>query len=82
MLVGGAPWCCLNRDGRAGAVSELRLWLFDYGGAVVALEAHCSDLDLAPCLFVSTVALAMLWAGWRLATGSASTLLRAGAEMR
>ena len=82
MLSAGALWCCLNRDSRAGTVSELRLWLCVGGGAVVALEAQRSGLELAPCLFVATVAVAMLWAGWRLASGTASALLRAGSEMR
>lgn len=82
MLAAGALWCCLNRGSRAGAVSELRLWLCVFGAAVVALEAYRIGMDLAPCLFVSAVAVAMLHAGWRLASGTASALLRAGSEMR
>ena len=82
MLIACAAWCCLSRVGREEAAEELRLWLCVLGGAVVATELSRSGWELAPCLFASVVGIAMLWAGWRLATETASALLHAGSESR
>ena len=80
VLSAGAAWCCLSRSGRAQAAEELQLWLCVLGGVLVALEAQRGGWPIAPCLLVSAVAVAMLWAGWRLATETASCLIRAGSE--
>ncbi len=82
MLIAGAAWCCLARSSREESVEELRLWMCVLGGAVLSMEAHRSGLTLAPCLFVSAVGIALLWTGWRLATETASELLRCGSELR
>lgn len=82
MLSAGAAWCCLSRSGRREAAEELRLWLCVLGGVFVAIEAQRSGWAIAPCLFVTAVGMAMLWAGWRLATETASALLRVGGESR
>ena len=82
MLGAGAAWCCVFRASRREAVEELRLWLYVLSGVLVAIEAQRSVWAFAPCLFVSTVGMAMLWAGWRLATETASTLMHAGSESR
>ncbi len=55
-------------------------WICVLGGVFVALEAQRSGWAMASCLFVASVGLAMLWAGWRLATETASALLHAGSE--
>ncbi len=75
MLSAGAAWCCLFRSGRPEAAEELRLWLCVLGGVLVAIEAQRSGWALAPCLFGSAVGMAMVWAGWRLATETASSLI-------
>ena len=80
MLSLGAAWCCASRIGRAEAAEELRFWLCLLGAAAIAVEAQRTGWALAPCLFVAAVAMAMLWAGWRLATAAASALLHAGCE--
>ena len=80
LLTAGTAGCCLARDGRAQAVQELRLWLGLSAGVALAMEAHHRGLMLAPCLFVSAVGMAMLWAGWQLATETASSLLHAGSS--
>ena len=80
MLSAGAAWCCLSRRGCQEAAEELRLWLCVLGGVFVAIEAQRSGWAIAPCLFVAAVGMAMLWAGWRLATETASALLHAGDE--
>lgn len=82
MLSAGAAWCCLFRNGRQEAAEELRLWLCVLGGVLVAIEAERSGWALAPCLFVSSVGMAMVWTGWRLATETASSLMHAGGESR
>ena len=82
MLGAGAAWCCLSRSGSQEAAEELRLWLCVLGGVFVAIEAQRNGWAIAPCLFVAVVGMAMLWAGWRLATETASALLRAGGESR
>ena len=82
MLGAGASWCCLSRIGRREAVQELQLWLCVLGGAFVAIEAQRSGWPLAPCLFTSLAGMALLWAGWRLATANASALLHAGSDSR
>ena len=82
MLGAGASWCCLSRSTRQEALEELRLWLCVFGGAVVATLAQRNGWGLAPCVFVAVVGMAMLWAGWRLATETASALLVAGGESR
>ncbi|MBX9715144.1 MAG: hypothetical protein K2X42_00985, partial [Burkholderiaceae bacterium] len=69
-------------SGRAQAAEELQLWLCVLGGVLLALEAQRGGWPIAPCLLVSAVAVAMLWAGWRLATETASCLMRAGSESR
>lgn len=81
LLAAGAAGCCLARDGCAQAVQELRLWLGLFAGVALAMEAHHRGLMLAaPCLFVSAVGMAMLWAGWQLATETASSLLHASSS--
>lgn len=82
LLIAGAALCCLSRRGRLEAAEELRLWLCVLGGVLVAIVAQRTGWALAPCLFVSAVGVAMLWAGWRLATVTASSLMRAGSESR
>ena len=79
LLLLGALCCCLARKGRAETWQELRPWLWLLGGSVLATEAYKSGMTIAPCLFVFVVGVAMLWAGWQLATRTASALLRAGA---
>jgi hypothetical protein len=80
MLVAAAAWCCLSRGGPEEA-HELCIWLCVLSGAVVANELYRNGWSLAPCLFVSVVGMMLLWAGWRLATETASAMLRAGAEL-
>lgn len=80
LLAAAAVWCCLARKSRVGAVEELRLWLGMFGGALLSIEAARGGVALAPCLFVLAVGVAMSWSGWRLASGTASLLLRAGGE--
>ncbi len=80
LLSASAAWCCLARIGRDQALQELRTWVWLFAGAALATKAHRGGLTLAPCLFVSAVAMAMLWAGWRLATQVASALLHAGSR--
>ncbi len=82
MLAAAAAWCCLSRSTRQEALEELRLWLCVLGGAVVAIEVRRSGWALAPCAFVAAVGMGMVWAGWRLATETASTLLAAGGNSR
>ena len=82
MLGAGASWCCLSRRTRQEALKELWLWLCVFGGALVATLAQRSGWGLAPCIFVAVVGMAMLWAGWRLATETASALLAASGESR
>ena len=82
MLAAAAAWCCLARSTRQQALEELRLWLCVSGGAFVATLAQRSGWELAPCAFVAAVGMAMVWAGWRLATETASALLVAGGESR
>ncbi len=81
-LAVGALWCCASRDSRAGAADELGVWLWMLGGSLLALEAHRDGLAIAPCLFVAGVGLALVGAGWRLASVTATGLLRAGSEPR
>ena len=80
MLSAAAAWCCLFTSGRHEAAQELRLWLHVLGGVLVAMAAQRSGWEFAPCLFVSAAGLCMLWAGWRLATETASALMHAGSE--
>ena len=80
LLSASAAWCCLARIGHDQALQELRTWVWVFAGAALATEAHRGGLTLAPCLFVSAVAMAMLWAGWRLATQVATALLHAGSR--
>lgn len=82
MLGAGAAWCCLSRSARQEALEELRVWLCVFIGVFVAIESQRSGLALAPCLFVTAVGMAMLWAGWRLATETTSVLLRSRSESR
>jgi hypothetical protein len=82
MLAASAAWCCLSRSTRQEALEELRMWLWVLGGAVVAIEAHRSGWALALCAFVAAVGMGMAWAGWRLASGTASTLLAADGSSR
>lgn len=80
MLIAGAAWCCLSRRVRPDAAEELRLWLCFLGGVLFAIEAQRAGWSMAPCVLVSLVGVVMLWAGWRLATVTASSLMRAGSE--
>ena len=80
MLGTGAGWCCLSRSAPGQALQELWVWLWFLGGALVAIEAQRSGWGPAPCLFVAAVGMAMLWAGWRLASDTASALLTASQE--
>lgn len=82
LLAAAAAWCCLARESCAGAVEELRLWLWMFGGALLAIEAQRGGVALAPCLFVLAVGLAMLWAGWQLASVTGSAFLRPGSARR
>ena len=82
MMAASAAWCCLSRSTRQEALEELRMWLWVLGGAVVAIEANRSGWALAPCAFVAAAGMGMVWAGWRLAAGTASTLLAAGGNSR
>jgi len=77
----GAAWCCGSRDSLAGAVDELRVWLWVIVGAMLAIEAYGLGLAMAPCLFALSIGVAMLWAGWRLARVTSTELLRSGNEM-
>lgn len=77
LAVAASVVCCLARANPAQAAEELRLWLGLLGGAGLAIHAQVSGVSLAPCLFAATVGMAMLWAGWKLATQTASALLRA-----
>lgn len=80
LVVLSAAWCCWSRDGLAGAMDELRVWLWVLGGTVLAVDAYGRGLSMAPCLFVLAIGLAMLWAGWLLASVTASVFLRSGSE--
>ena len=82
VLAAAAAWCCLSRSTRQEALAELRLWLCVFGGAVVAIEMRHSGWELAPCVFVAAVGVGMVWAGWRLATATASALLTASDNSR
>lgn len=81
LVVIAAAWCCLARGSRAGAFDELRVWVLLLSGILLAMQARRAGLDVAPCLFVLAVGLAMLWAGWHLAGATASALLRSGSEI-
>jgi hypothetical protein len=80
LLAAAAAWCCLSRDSREGAAEELRLWAVLLAGVAFATFARASGIAFAPCIFASGIGLAMLWAGWRLAADTTSTLLRSGSE--
>ena len=82
LLLVGAAWCSLFRSNQEESLQELRPWLWLIVGSVVATEAHKTGVTFAPCLLVAAVAIAMIRAGWRLATETASALLRAGSELR
>ena len=82
MLCAGAAWCSLARRSRVETLVELQPWLWLFGGVVLAIEAQRNGLTLAPCYLVLGVGLVMLRAGWRLATVTASNLLRSGSESR
>ncbi len=80
LLAAAAAWCCLARNSSVGALAELRLWLWMFGGALLSIEAQRGGVQIAPCLFVLAVGVAMSRAGWRLASVTTSVLLRAGGE--
>lgn len=82
LLAAGAAWCCLARSGCDEALQELRPWLWLLSGSVIAAEAYEGGMTFAPCLVVSAVGVVMVWAGWRLATLTASGLLTAGSGSR
>ena len=82
MLGAAAAWCCASGANRQEAAAELRLWLCVLGGVLLANEAQRSGWAPAPCLFVLAVGVALLWAGWQLATETASSLMRAGSTSR
>lgn len=80
LVVAAAAWCCRARDSLAGTLDELRVWLWLVGGSMLAIGAYGRDLAIAPCLFALAVGLVVAWAGWRLATITASALLRSSSE--
>lgn len=80
LVVFGAAWCSRARDSLAGAMDELQVWLWVLGGTMLAIDAYGRGLAIAPCLFALAVGLVLLWAGWRLASVTASALLRSGSE--
>ena len=82
ILATSALWCCSARGSVAGALQELPVWLWMLGGALLATAAQREGVAVAPCAFVFAVGLAMLWAGWHLASVTASALLRSGSETR
>lgn len=77
-----AVWCCIARGSLAGTLQEVPLWLCVVGGVFVAMEVARSGWPLAPCVFVAGVGMALVWAGWQLATNTASALLRADCGRR
>ena len=82
ILVASAVWCCIARGSLAGALQEFPVWLWMLGGALLATAAQREGVAVAPCAFVFAVGLAMVWAGWHLASVTASALLRSGCETR
>lgn len=82
ILFAGAVWCCIATGSVAGALHEFPVWLWMLGGALLATVAEREGVAVAPCVFVFAVGLAMLWAGWHLASVTASALLRTGSETR
>ena len=82
ILVASAVWCCSARGSVAGALQEFPVWLWMLGGALLATVAEREGVAVGPCAFVFVVGLAMLWAGWHLASVTASALLRSGSETR
>ena len=82
ILVTSAVWCCIARGSVAGALQEFPVWLWMLGGALLAMVAEREGVAVAPCVFVVAVGLAMLWAGWHLASATTSALLRSGSETR
>ena len=80
-VVAGAAWCCWFRDSLAGTLDEMKVWLWVLGSALLAVEAYGRGLAMAPCLFALAVGMALLWAGWRLASVTTSALLHSGREM-
>lgn len=76
LLVAGPAWCCVSRDNREGVIEELWLWALVLAGVVVAMQARSSGMMLAPCLLVASIGLAMVWAGWHLSHGTATSLMR------
>ncbi len=82
ILVTSALWCCIARGSVMGALQEFRMWLWMLGGVLLATAARREGVEVAPCVFVFAVGLAMLWAGWQLASVTASALLRSGSETR
>ena len=79
-IVLSAAWCCWSRHSLAGAMDELKVWLWLVGGTVLAMEAYGRGLAMAPCLFALFIGVAMLWAGWRLVRFTAPAILRSGSE--
>lgn len=82
ILIMGSAWCCLSGRGHQAVAEEIRFWVVLFVGAIGARELHVSGWTGAPCVFVSVVGMALIWRGWRLATVTSSTLLRAGSESR
>ncbi len=82
VVVISAMWCCIARQCVAGALRECQVWLWMLGGGLLATEAQREGIAAAPCAFLLAVGFAMLWAGWHLASVTASALLRSGSETR
>ncbi len=81
-LLASATWCCLARHNPHGIAEELRLWGLLLAAALVAMQARGSGIEMAPCIFVVGVGIALLRAGWQLAGDTTSALLRASGEPR
>ena len=79
-IVLSAAWCCWSRHSLAGAMDELKVWLWLVGGTVLAMEAYGRGLAMAPCLFALVIGVAMLWAGWRLVRFTSPAMLRSGSQ--
>lgn len=86
--VAAAGWAgqdCLLLAGCTVLGHRLFLVRMDRGAPLRALTATVAEREgvaVAACAFVFFVGLAMFWAGWHLASVTASPLLHAGSETR
>ncbi len=75
-----ATGCCLARGRLLGFLSELCAWMWLFVGVLVALVFHRAGWSVAPCAFVASVGIVMVWIGWQLAAVTGMGLLRSACE--